>query len=214
MPALSGLRIAFVVANEGVESVELTTPWDAARAQDASTFVVAPQEGTVQLMHHLDKVGTVDVDLATTQCAPSDFDAVVLPGGVANSDQLRTDAAAVGFVRSMVDVGKPVAVIGHGPWTLVEADVVRGRTIASCPSVRTDIRNAGGRWVDAPVIRCSDGPNTIVSSRGPADLAAFCASFLEVFAEHHRTEPSDDAMVDEAGIESFPTSDPASFTPR
>jgi protease I len=214
MPALSGVRIAFVVANEGVESVELTTPWDAARAADASTFVVAPDEGSVLLMNHLDKAGTVEADLVTRDVGPSDFDAVVLPGGVVNADQLRTDAAAVGLVRSMVEAGKPLAVICHGPWTLVEADVLRGRTLTSWPSLRTDIRNAGGTWVDREVVRCSSGPNTIVSSRSPRDLPAFCTSFLDLFAEHRHRWPSDDARIDEAGMESFPTSDPASFTPR
>jgi protease I len=214
MPTLSGVRIAFVVANEGVESVELTTPWGIAREHDASTFLVAPKEGPVELMDHLDKAGVVDADLATADARVPDFDAVVLPGGVANPDQLRMDAPAVAFVRSMIEAGKPLAAICHAPWTLVEAGVLRGRTLTSWPSLQTDIRNAGGIWVDEQVVRCTDGPNTMISSRSPADLPAFCEMFLAVFSEHQKTVMRDDARVDEAGMESFPASDPASFTSR
>ena len=113
----------------------------------------------------------------------SDYDAMVLPGGVANPDQLRMDQPAVTFIESMVDAGKPIAVICHGPWTLVEADVVRGRTLTSWPSLKTDIRNAGGTWVDEQVVTCTAGVNAIVSSRKPDDLDAFCTTFVKVFAE-------------------------------
>jgi protease I len=214
MPALSGVRIAFLVANEGVESVELTVPWDAARARDASTFVVAPKRGTVDLMIHLDHGGSVEADVATSEAEVEAFDAVVLPGGVANPDRLRTDVSAVRFVRAMVAAGKPVASICHAPWTLIEADVLRGRTITSWPSLQTDIRNAGGSWVDQAVVLCTNGTNTLISSRSPADLPAFCRSFVEVFAEAATSLISVDELVDEAGRESFPTSDPAVFTPR
>jgi protease I len=143
---------------------------------------VAPELGEVQLMNHLDKGETRSVDLVTDGARLQDFDAVVLPGGVANPDQLRLDRPAVDFVRGMTDAGRPVAVICHGPWTLVEADVVRGRTLTSWPSLRTDISNAGGTWVDEEVVVCSDGPNALVTSRKPDDLDAFCSTFVDVFA--------------------------------
>lgn len=122
----------------------------------------------------------------------SDFDALLLPGGVANPDALRMDAGAVALIRSFFDDGKPVAVICHGPWTLIEADVVEGRTITSWPSVQTDLRNAGAKWVDEEVVVCRHGPNTLVSSRKPDDLPAFCQAMVEVFASIHAgAEPAD-----------------------
>jgi protease I len=214
MPALSGVRIAFVVANEGVESRELTDPWDAARQEDASTFVVAPKEGAVQLMNHLDRAGTVDADLVTSDASVDEFDAVILPGGVVNADALRTDVDAVAFLRSMVEAGKPIAVICHGPWSLIEANVVAGRTLTSWPSLRTDITNARGIWVDEQVAVCTNGPNTIISSRKPDDIPAFVKTFIDVFSQQGKTALSEDALVDEAGKESFPSSDPATFTAR
>ena len=180
---LEGRRVAFLVANEGIEQVELTRPWEAVKQAGGRPELIAPKAGTAQAMNHLDKADTFPVDRTTPEVSTSEYDAIVLPGGVANPDQLRTDSAAVTFIESMVEAGKPIAVICHGPWTLVEADVVRGRTITSWPSLQTDIRNAGGTWVDEQVVTCTAGPNTIVSSRKPDDLDAFCATLVDVLAK-------------------------------
>jgi protease I len=179
---LSGRKVAFLVANEGVEQVELTRPWQAVERAGADAVLAAPKAGKTQAFNHLDKADTFDVDVTTDQLNPADYDGIVLPGGVANPDQLRMDADAVRFVRSFFEAGKPAAVICHGPWTLVEADVVRGRRLTSWPSLRTDIRNAGGDWVDEQVVVCSAGPNSLLSSRKPDDLDAFCATLIAVFA--------------------------------
>jgi len=181
--ALEGIRVAFVVANEGVEQVELLDPWQVVVEAGGTPTLVAPDLGNVQLMNHLEKGDTRTVDLTTDGARPQDFDAFMLPGGVANPDQLRTDGPAVEFVRAMVESGRPAAVICHGPWTLVEADVIRGRTLTSWPSLRTDITNAGGIWVDEEVVVCTDGPNALVTSRRPDDLPAFCRTLVEVIAE-------------------------------
>jgi protease I len=178
---LTGLRVAFLTANEGVEQVELTTPWQAVADAGGTPELLAPEAGQVQAFNHLDKADTFPVQHPVEQVSPDDYDAVVLPGGVANPDNLRTVPAAVKFLQSLVAAGKPVAVICHGPWTLVEADVVRGRTLTSWPSLQTDIRNAGGTWVDQEVQVCADGPNVLVSSRKPDDLPAFCREFVTVF---------------------------------
>jgi protease I len=179
---LRGVRVAFVVANEGVEEVELRRPWDAVASAGGTAVLVAPEAGDVQMMNHLDKGGRLLPDRTTDAVSADDFDAVVLPGGVANPDQLRQDAPAVAFVAAMFEAGKPAAVICHGPWTLVEADLVDGRTLTSWPSLRTDIVNAGGSWVDEEVVVCTTGPNTLVTSRNPDDLPAFCATLVERFA--------------------------------
>jgi protease I len=171
---LDGLRIAFMVANEGIEQVELTEPWQAVKDAGATPELLAPEPGTAQAFNHLDKADTFPVDRAIRDADPGDYDALVLPGGVANPDQLRTVPAAVEFARSMFAAGKPTAVICHGPWTLVEADLVRGRTLTSWPSLQTDIRNAGGNWVDEEVQVCTSGPNVLITSRNPDDLPAFC----------------------------------------
>jgi protease I len=184
---LNGLRVAFLTANEGVEQVELTTPWQAVADAGGTPELLAPKQGRVQAFNHLDKADTFPVQHAVEQVNPDDYAGVVLPGGVANPDQLRTVPAAVKFLQSLVDAGKPVAVICHGPWTLVEADVVRGRTLTSWPSLQTDIRNAGGTWVDQEVQTCTNGPNVIVSSRKPDDLPAFCREFVSVF--QRETQP-------------------------
>lgn len=175
---LDGKRIAFLVANEGVEQVELTEPWRAVEEAGGVPFLLAPVAQDVQAFHHLDKADTFTVDRMVKDVNPDDYEALVLPGGVANADQLRTDPAAVAFVRSIVRAGRPVAVICHGAWTLVEADVVRGRTLTSWPSLATDIRNAGGTWVDQEV--AVDG--NLISSRRPDDLPAFCARLVQAFA--------------------------------
>lgn len=183
---LQGLRVAFLVANEGIEQVELTTPWEAVTNAGGTPELIAPKSGRAQAFNHLDKADTFPVDRTTSDISVEDYDAVMLPGGVANPDQLRLDEPAVRFLRAFVDSGKPVAVICHGPWTLVEADVVRGRTITSWPSLKTDIRNAGGTWVDEEVMVCTCRPGTIVSSRRPDDLPAFCARMVEVFQSARR----------------------------
>ena len=186
---LQGVRVAFIVANEGVEQVELLGPWRAVVEAGGEPSLVAPELGTVQLMNHLDKGDTRETDLLTDGARLQAFDALVLPGGVANPDQLRMNRPAVEFVRAMFEAGRPAAVICHGPWTLVEANVVRGRTLTSWPSLRTDIENAGGHWVDEEVQVCTDGPNSLVTSRRPDDLERFCATLVDVFAgaaEHAR----------------------------
>jgi len=180
---LEGKRIAFLVAQEGVEEVELTEPWAAVEQAGAKPELLAPDGGEVQAFNHLDKGSTFTVDGTIADADPADYDGVVLPGGVANPDQLRTHEPALGFLRSFFGEGKPVGVICHGPWTLVEADLVRDRTITSWPSLQTDVRNAGGRWVDEEVV-VDEG---LVSSRNPDDLPAFCSKIVEEFAEgRHR----------------------------
>ena len=181
---LQGKKIAFCIANEGVEQVELTRPWEAVREAGAETELIAPDEGSAQAFNHLDKGDRLDVDRTFADADPDDYDAIVLPGGVANPDQLRTVPEAVSFVRSFFEPGKPVGVICHGPWTLVEADVVRGRTITSWPSLQTDIRNAGGNWVDEECVV----DRGLVSSRKPDDLDAFCPKIVEEFAEGVHSE--------------------------
>lgn len=182
-PNLDGMQVAFVMANEGVEMVEMTQPWEAVKQAGGRPQRVAPRAGEVQAFNHLDKAEKFPVDWTTAEVDAAQFDAVVLPGGVANSDQLRMDELAVGFVKAMFEAGKPAAVICHGPWTLVEGDLVRGRTLTSWPSLQTDIRNAGGTWVDKEVQVCTSGPNVLVTSRRPDDLPAFCRQMLETFAE-------------------------------
>ena len=179
MADLSGRKIAFLVATEGVEQVELTEPWKAVEAAGAQPELISLEQGKVQAFNHLDKGDRFDVDHTVAEADASAYDGLVLPGGVANPDFLRMDEDAVRFARSFLEEGKPVGVICHGPWTLVEAGVVRGRTITSWPSLRTDIENAGGKWVDEEVVV----DNGLVSSRKPDDLPAFCAKIVEEFAE-------------------------------
>ncbi|HET6570835.1 MAG TPA: type 1 glutamine amidotransferase domain-containing protein [Solirubrobacterales bacterium] len=175
---LNGKRVAFLFANEGVEQVELTEPLEAVREAGAEAELLSPEAGEAQGYNHLDKGDVFDVG-AVGDADPGEFDGLVLPGGVANPDQLRTAGDAVAFVRSFFEAGKPVGVICHGPWTLIEAGVVRGRTLTSWPSLRTDLRNAGAEWVDEEV-HVDDG---LVSSRKPDDLEAFKAKIVEEFAE-------------------------------
>ncbi|WP_024441531.1 MULTISPECIES: type 1 glutamine amidotransferase domain-containing protein [unclassified Mycobacterium] len=180
--SLEGRRVAFLVAPEGVEQVELTEPWRATAEAGAHPMLVSTAEGPVQAFNHLDPADKFGVDRQVKDVSADDFDALVLPGGVANPDQLRTDERAVSFVREFFEAGKPVAVICHGPWTLVEAGVVAGRRITSWPSVRTDIINAGGDWVDEELVRCDCGPSILLSSRKPDDLPAFCDALVEELA--------------------------------
>ncbi|MFH8607345.1 type 1 glutamine amidotransferase domain-containing protein [Streptomyces sp. NPDC018029] len=176
-------RIAFLVAPEGVEQIELTDPWQAVEGAGDEPVLVSTQSGEVQGFNHLDKADTFPVQEVVGETRADAFDGLVLPGGVANPDFLRMDEKAVAFVRDFFDQGRPVAAICHAPWTLVEADVVRGRTLTSWPSLKTDIRNAGGTWVDEQVKVCTGGPNTLVTSRKPDDLKAFCEAFLAEFAK-------------------------------
>ncbi|MFE7765317.1 type 1 glutamine amidotransferase domain-containing protein [Streptomyces sp. NPDC057438] len=177
------MRIAFLTAPEGVEQIELTEPWQAAKDAGHEPVLVSTESGMVQGFDHLDKADTFPVDAVVGKVAAESFDALVLPGGVANPDFLRMDEGAVSFVREFFERGRPVAAICHAPWTLVEADVVRGRVLTSWPSLRTDIRNAGGTWVDEQVKICDHGPAKLVTSRKPDDLKAFCEAFLDVFSQ-------------------------------
>jgi len=183
MGHLDGKRIAFL-ATDGVEQVELTEPLKAARDAGAETELISLQKGRFQGFNHLDKGDNFDADKAVADADASDYDGLVLPGGVANPDFLRTDADAVAFVRSFFEHAKPVAAICHGPWTLVEAGVVEGRTLTSWPSLQTDLRNAGATWVDEEV-HVDSG---LVTSRRPDDLPAFCAKMVEEMAEGEHAE--------------------------
>ena len=175
---LDGKRIAFL-CTDGVELVELNQPLDAVREAGGQAEVLSLEEGVFTAFNHLDKADGVTADRAVADASPSEYDALVLPGGVANPDFLRADEDAVRFVRGFFEQAKPVAAICHGPWTLIEADVVRGRTLTSWPSLKTDLRNAGARWVDEEVV-VDQG---LVTSRNPDDLPAFCAKLVEEFAE-------------------------------
>lgn len=172
-------KIAFLMANEGVEQVELTEPLEAVKDAGAEAELLAPESGEIQAFNHLDKGETFQADQAVGQANPADYDGLVLPGGVANPDQLRTKPEAVEFIRSFFEEGKPVGVICHGPWPLIDAGVVRGRTLTSWPSLQSDLRNAGAIWVDEEV-HVDQG---LVSSRKPDDLDAFKAKLVEEFAE-------------------------------
>ena len=181
--SLDGKRIAFLVANSGVEQVELTTPWAAAQDAGGTPVLIALEKDDVQAMNgDVEKGDTFTPDDSIDAVSSADFDALVLPGGVANPDKLRIVPAAVDFVKSFALTGKPIAAICHGPWTLVEAGVLVGKTLTSWPSLRTDIRNAGGNWVDSEVEVSHDNGWTLVTSRKPEDLDAFVWTFTEVFA--------------------------------
>jgi protease I len=176
---IDGKKVAFLVANEGVEQMELTRPWDEVREAGGEPVLIGPETGEVQAFEHLDKADTFEATVAASDADVNDYDALVLPGGVANPDQLRMVPEAVAFTRAFFEAGKPVAAICHAPWTLIEADVVSGRKLTSWPSLKTDIRNAGGEWVDEPVVVDSG----LVTSRRPDDLDAFCAKAIEEIAE-------------------------------
>lgn len=181
---LTGKRIAFLVANFGIEQVELTRPWDAVKQAGGEPVLIAPEKDTVQAVNNdIEKGDTFDADLAVADADPGDYDALVLPGGVANPDALRIDEDAVNFVRRFTESGRPVAAICHAPWTLVEAGVVKGKTLTSWPSLKTDIGNAGGQWKDEEVFVCPAEAFTLVTSRKPDDLDAFCETAVATFAQ-------------------------------
>jgi protease I len=178
---LSGKRIAFLVAPEGIEQVELTEPWKAVQDAGGEPVLVSTQSGEVQAFNHLDKADTFPVG-ATVDAGADGFAALVLPGGVANPDNLRTNADAVSFAKAFFDDGRPVAAICHASWTLIEADVVRGRRLTSWPSLQTDLRNAGAEWVDEQVVVDTSGSSILITSRNPDDLKAFTGALVEKFA--------------------------------
>ncbi|MFC6018583.1 type 1 glutamine amidotransferase domain-containing protein [Plantactinospora solaniradicis] len=175
---LQGKRIAFL-ATDGVEEVEYTQPRQAVEAAGGRAELVSLDSGSIQAFNHLDKARTYDVDVTAGAADPDAYDGLVLPGGVANPDALRADPDAVRFVRAFFEAGKPVGAICHAPWTLIDADVVKGRTLTSWPSLRTDLANAGAHWVDE---ECHVD-NGLVTSRKPDDLPAFCAKLVEELAE-------------------------------
>ena len=175
---LQGKKIAFI-ATDMVEEVELTKPWEAVKEAGGQPELVSIETGEIQAFNHYDKSKTYKVDKDFSSARVDDYDGLVIPGGVGNPDTMRMHDDAVEFVRSFFEAGKPVAVICHGPWMLVEADVARGRKITSWPSLETDIRNAGGNWVDKDVV-VDQG---LVTSRKPDDLPAFCTKMVEEFCE-------------------------------
>ena len=191
-PSLSGKRVA-ILATDGVEQVELDRPWQALEEAGAQPELVSLETGTITAYDHIDKGDTKKVDATVGTADPDDYAALVLPGGVINGDFVRADADAVAFVKSFFDAGKPVAAICQAAWVLVEADVVRGRRMTSWPSLQTDLRNAGAKWVDEEVV--VDG--NLVTSRKPDDLDAFAAAMVELFAE----PPTEDTDEDDDGSE-------------
>lgn len=195
---LKGRKVA-ILATDGVEQVELEEPRKALDGAGAVTHLIAPREGSIQAMNHDDKGSRLPVDRVLGDVRAGDYDALFLPGGVANPDRLRMDQRAVQFVREFVLSDKPVAAICHAPWMLVEANAVVGRTLTSWPSLQTDIRNAGGFWVDE-VVQVDD---RLITSRKPDDLPMFCAAIVKEFADRIA-----DAQVDMVSDQSFPASDP------
>lgn len=175
---LNNKKIAILVT-DGFEQVELTDPKKAFEAEGATTHIISPNSDRVQGWNHYDKADFFSVDIPLEKANPDEYDALLLPGGVANPDQLRTNDAAVQFIKSFFSAGKPVAAICHGPWTLIEAGAVKGRTVTSWPSLKTDLKNAGGHWVDREVVE----DNGLVTSRNPDDLPAFNQTAIELFAK-------------------------------
>lgn len=182
---LQGKKIAFLVATEGTEQVELTEPWEAVKNAGAEVELISTDAGEIQAFNHLNKADTFQVDKTAADVSASDYDGLVLPGGVANPDNLRMDEDEVRFAREFFEQAKPVGAICHAPWTLIEAGVLEGRTLTSFPSLQTDVRNAGATWVDEEVV-VDEG---FVTSRNPNDLPAFCDKIVEEFEEgKHRDQ--------------------------
>lgn len=195
---VSGRKIAFL-AIDGVAEQELSQPWDALSGAGAVPHLVSLHPGEIQAVRDDAPASRFRVDRVVTEIRAGEYDGLVLPGGIASADRLRMNADAVSFVRAFMDADKPVAAIAHGPWMLVEADRVRGRSLTSWPSLRTDIQNAGGIWVDRPV----ETDQQLVTTRGPADLPAFSKKLLTLFAR-----AIDDRRLDSVVEQSFPASDP------
>ena len=195
---LKGRKVAFI-ATDGVEQVEFTAPWNALRQAGADVTLLSDKTGEIQGMNHDEKGERFQVDALVAGASARDFDALVIPGGVANPDKLRTNKDAVNFVRDFMEADKPVAAICHGPWLLVEADALRGRTITSWPSLQTDVKNAGGAWVDKQV----QLDQKLLTSRKPDDLPAFCAKLVDML-----TNAIDERRLDKMVEQSFPASDP------
>ena len=195
---LKGRKVAFL-ATDGVEEVEFTAPWNALKQAGADVLLLSDKTGDIQAMNHDKKGSTFRVDGLVAGSSARDFDALVLPGGVANPDKLRTNKDAVSFVRGFMEADKPVAAICHAPWLLVEADAVRGRTITSWPSLQTDVKNAGGAWTDKAV----QLDQKLLTSRKPDDLPAFCAQLVTLLSS-----AIDERRLDKMVEQSFPASDP------
>lgn len=176
--SLSQMRVA-ILATDGFEQSELEKPLEALRKAGAEATIVSPHEGSIQGMNHMDKEDSVEVNETLDEAAADEFDALMLPGGLANPDELRSTPAAVDFVKQFHEAGKPIAAICHGPWILIEAGIVKGRRLTSWPAIQTDVRNAGGNWVDEEVVV----DQSLVTSRKPADLDAFNEKMIEVFAQ-------------------------------
>jgi protease I len=181
--SLSDRKVA-ILATDGFEQVELTQPKQALEEAGAQVQIISPKSGSIEGWNHFDKGDQFPVDVPLEQANPNDYDALVLPGGVANPDQLRTQPQAVQFIKAFFEAGKPVAAICHGPWTLIEAEVVQGRTVTSWPSLKTDLKNAGANWVDQEVVV----DRGLVTSRNPGDIPAFNRKMVEEFAEGRHEE--------------------------
>ena len=196
---LRGRKVAFL-ATDGVDERELVEPWKALEEAGAEVTLVSTQTGKIQAVKGLDKTATFPVGKTVQEVQATDFDALVLPGGTRNPDRLRIDEKAVEFVRGFMEADKPVAAICHAPWVLVEADAVAGRTLTSFRSLKTDIENAGGSWVDKPV----EVDQKLITSRGPDDLPAFCGKLVAVIGS-----AIDERQLDKTIEQSFPASDPS-----